>query len=632
MKKMVGLFTVLMALSIMLCMAAFAAAPGRPVVEDGTLKTASHELLRTGVAWYGKCYPDPTGRTEDPLYWQRAKDVGLNGIRVTNWDQRSYRGTFPADGATTPCGTDVDSDGVTQQTGTWSINDNIDHLKTMVANADAAGMYVIITPGDTPGSFSQTYLTDFWTLAADEFKNNTNVVFEITNEPVAWGPGAYTNTHLNNLATIYNIMRSLAPNTPILSLSFSHADEDMRAKSVYFANPARANITWSNNLDVISFHTYGTPNLTHVNNLRNGSPSIPVMNTEWNYPEYNDGAISLAGNKFQGQALEQSGISWENFQAGRADGEFTRYYDFVNDAKLKDYFWILPDSYSTGLLGYKDDLADLTTHVYSASANMQIAAGNPPYFNGDANRATRSDTNPGYIIYKAPGLGKFKAHIYSHNSYNGIKFYISRNGTVWEQIAVTRSASVATSGGWAGAYYTSTNAFPSGTEYLKVELSSTSASYDTQIADMVIANWSTVWEVEDNLNAFSVADTNNNMTFATANPANFGGDGSRAKLTSAGTGYVTYKLDNFSGFYAKVFFKNTNPITSPGTIVFSSSPDGINWTAISATYDSPEATANGWKGSFARNTNSLASGTKYIKVEFTDVDTQLGEIRYWVKY
>jgi hypothetical protein len=647
MKKMISLFTILLGISVIFSLTVFAAAPGRPLIEGATpasttnktLRTSDHDLIRSGVAWYGKCYPSQTASVESLEYWQRAKDVGLNAIRITNWDQRSFAGHYDDESGYNECTYEgKDSKGRDIYHGAWTIAKNLLEVDKMVQHAADTGMYIIITPGDTPGTMSRPYLEAFWGIAADRYKNNTHVIYEITNEPAAWKPSAYDNTVLNNLAAVYRIMRSAAPNTPILSLAFPNSSENMNGKVSTFTTKVNATaptlLVWSNNVDVVSFHTYSTTDMTDINNLR---AVYPVMNTEWGYPG-SGGVLTLAGNKYHGQKLEETGISWMNFQAGRTNGQFTKeYFNFANDAKLKDYFWIKPDTYSTGLLGYKDDLVDLTTKVHSFSPNMQIAAGNPPYFNGDANRATRTDTSTGHIIYKAPGLGKFKAHIYSHNNYNGIKFYISRNGTVWEQLAVTRSASVATSGGWEGATYSSTNALPGGTEYLKVELSSTSTSYDTQIADMVIANWSTVWEVEDNLTAWSVADSySSNMTFATAGPANFNGDSSRATRNDTNPGHIIYKLTDLGGFYANIY-SQTNPIPDPNpSVKFYSSTNGTSWTVIPVTGSAQVATSGGWRQIYYQNSGSLPTGTQYVKVEFTSTasanESVLSNMIMWVKY
>ncbi|MCR8632262.1 glycoside hydrolase family 5 protein [Paenibacillus radicis (ex Xue et al. 2023)] len=607
MKKSIGLIILFLALSAMLSLTASATAPARPIVSDGTLKTSDNKLIRAGVAWYGKCYADPTSRSEDPKYWQRTKDVGLNAIRVTNWDERSFNGTIGAD-----C-TEVEG----EQKGGWAIADNLSHLDIMVQHAKDNGLYLIITPGDTPGTFNKNYLTQFWSVAADRYKDETHVIYEITNEPVKWRPSDYSNANLNDLAAVYQIMRAAAPNTPILNLSFSHADESMNAKVASFTT--KAGIVWANGKDIVSFHTYGTPNLQYIKSLRD---DYPVMNTEWGFPGQG-GVVSLSGNKYQGQALEENGISWMSFQAGRADGEFTRYYDFANDAKLKGYYWI-PGTTTT------DSLNDWTK-VDSYSANMQFANGNPSYFSGDTSRATRTDTNTGYITYKASGIGQFKANIYSHDSFSGIKFYVSHNGTDWEPLPTTHTTPAATTAGWSHSYYSSTDGLPSGTEYLKIELASTTDFFVTQISDVEVTNWAPVWEYEDNLTAWSVVDSkSSNWKFATANPAYFDGDDSRAIRTDTNTGYVTYKQSNLGGFYANIYFQTNDGIQ------FYSSSDGLSWTPVAVTMDTPVATSGGWKGTYFRNTNALASGTQYIKVEFSSTIsnnvTQLANMKIWTSY
>ncbi|MBO9607458.1 MAG: cellulase family glycosylhydrolase [Paenibacillaceae bacterium] len=595
-----------------------------------TLTTPDHDLLRAGVAWYGKCYPNQTAAVQSAEYWRRAKETGLNAIRVTNWDERSFAGHYDDEPGYASC-TGI----YPEQDGAWTIAENLTALDVMVQNAVDAGMYIIITPGDTPGTHSKSYLQSFWggtshDGAAARYADNKNVVFEISNEPVAWTPSDYSATDLQDLAVVYNDMRTDAPNTPILSLSFSHANESMTGKVATFTNKVNAltpnSLDWSAGKDVVSFHTYGTTNMSDIFELQDHVNHYPVMNTEWGYPG-SGGVVTLAGKTYNGETLERSDISWMNFQAGRGDGQFTSaYFDFVNDAKAKGYYWLHGADYTD-----LNDALDDWSLVSDKSLNMQFAAGNPSYFNGDTSRVTRNDTKPGYIVYHAAGIGSFRATIYSHDNFAGIIFYGSRNGADWEPVTAAHTAPAATSNGWESAVYTPSGGLPGGMDYLKIELTSTTANYIAQIGGVELENWSAVREVEDTLTAWGVADSHSaNMTFATAGPSNFHGDASRAVRSDTNPGYMIYRLSDFGGFYAHLYYRYA------GDVQFYSSADGSSWSPVAVVTSNIAATSGGWTEIYYENAGPLPNGAEYVKVEFTSAAaanaTALSNIIFWSQY
>ncbi|WP_127585551.1 cellulase family glycosylhydrolase [Paenibacillus koleovorans] len=573
----------------------------------GTLKV-NGELIRAGVAYYGRSYPDPTALVRSDSYWSRSKNGGLNAIRLTNWDQRSYDNSNPyAEGP-----------------GWWPVEDNVDILEEIVQTAADYDMYVIVTPGDEPGSFSKPYLTEFWTEAAPCLANYPNVIFEVTNEPVAWGADDYTNAKMDNLADIYNIMRAGAPDTPILSLTFNSADQTMENKVNYYKNKITGEDFTTK--DVIAFHSYGTSNTNKIKQLR---AAYPVMNTEWNYLEFHDGATSLDGYKYQGQAFEAIGISSMNFRAGRSDGRFTEYYKYVNDAKYKGYYWVTGTTVT-------DDLDDLSM-TYSSN-NVVLNTSNPT-FPEDSYRYNRgAGAGTGEIVYESPGFGKFKATVYSSNSFAGIKFYVSHNGTDWEQISHKKTTPQGTTGVWEYAHFSSNEPIPSGTKYFKVVFPSTGNAHQNQLGNLELTTWSYIPEVEDNLNAWSVADSHSaNMQFNTANPGNFAGDGSRASRSDTNLGYVVYKLADMGGFWARIFYKDVGGLHVPQGLSFRISTDGTTWSSpIAVTGYQDEATGNGFRSVYMENSNALPAGTEYVKVELDNSSAnnslQLGTMRVFMDY
>ncbi|CAH1217611.1 hypothetical protein PAECIP111891_04602 [Paenibacillus allorhizoplanae] len=155
-------------------------------------------------------------------------------------------------------------------------------------------------------------------------------------------------------------------------------------------------------------------------------------------------------------------------------------------------FWEL-EVYNTGGSGgtppatpLVDPLSDWTK-AYSHSTNMQLDSTSPTYFEGDTSRASRNNTSAGTIVYNKTGLTSFSAKIYEFGAdLTKVKFYSSPNGTTWTLINSTHDALVATQSNWYRTNFTNTGTIPAGTNYLKVELSSTFAPYDTELSEITI--------------------------------------------------------------------------------------------------------------------------------------------------
>ncbi|KAJ3336941.1 hypothetical protein HDU93_001861 [Gonapodya sp. JEL0774] len=100
-------------------------------------------------------------------------------------------------------------------------------VDSIVASTKAANMYVVIVLANSAnnGKFSLQYARDFWSFYAKRYAAETHVLFEIHNEPVQWGPPYSTSTQspgaINMMADCYKIIRSEAPSTPVLLMTYA---------------------------------------------------------------------------------------------------------------------------------------------------------------------------------------------------------------------------------------------------------------------------------------------------------------------------------------------------------------------------------------------------------------------------
>ncbi|MBN2704695.1 MAG: carbohydrate-binding protein [Pontiellaceae bacterium] len=101
-------------------------------------------------------------------------------------------------------------------------------IDSVVKATRELGMYVVITIGNgaNNGNHNREYALDFWRFYAGRYKDETHVIYEIHNEPVAWGP-PYSSANANPTGALqmnvdaYKIIRERAPDTPVLLFSYS---------------------------------------------------------------------------------------------------------------------------------------------------------------------------------------------------------------------------------------------------------------------------------------------------------------------------------------------------------------------------------------------------------------------------
>jgi endoglucanase len=189
------------------------------------------------------------------------------------------------------------------------------------------GLYLIITIGNgaNNGNYNLNYVVDFWNFYAARYANETHVLFEIQNEPVAWGP-PYSSSSATPPGAIdmevaaYNAIRSHAPDTPVLLFSYavfggsggaSAALTDINAfNTAITAGGGSPSAVWSN--AAVGFHGYaGWEGTTEaVTALLNAG--YPCFMTEYGDGDWGTGRGGFA--VMQTSELERLGVSWLGFQ------------------------------------------------------------------------------------------------------------------------------------------------------------------------------------------------------------------------------------------------------------------------------------------------------------------------------
>ncbi|HEX5398490.1 MAG TPA: cellulase family glycosylhydrolase, partial [Verrucomicrobiae bacterium] len=163
----------------------------------------------------------------------------------------------------------------------------------IVAATRTNGMYLIITIGNgaNNGDYNAAYITNFWKFYAPRYANETHVIYEIQNEPVAWGPpysssGATPPGAVDMEVAAYKTIRQYAPNTPVLLFTYAVLGGTGGANSaltdIHAFNQAvfgSQNAVWTN--IAVGFHGYAGADATAtaVSNILNAG--YPCFMTEF---------------------------------------------------------------------------------------------------------------------------------------------------------------------------------------------------------------------------------------------------------------------------------------------------------------------------------------------------------------
>ncbi len=276
----------------------YAAQRGRPVLNAaGTTFVADNGQLLRG--------PFTSSEWGSPAPYQEIanmKNYGFNSVHIYG---ECFDKNYPNPGSTAPGYAASRIDSVVQATR-------------------SLGMYVVLTIGNgaNNGDYNRQYVVDFWDFYAERYADETHVVFEIQNEPVAWGPpysdsGATPPGAVEMEVEVYQTIRSHAPDTPVLIFSYavlggiggaSNALKDIEAFNR--ALGGRTNNIW--NKTAIGFHGYAgwTSTAEAVEALLDAG--YPCFMTE-----FGSGSWGVNGGGFDvhlASELERLQVSWMAFQ------------------------------------------------------------------------------------------------------------------------------------------------------------------------------------------------------------------------------------------------------------------------------------------------------------------------------
>ena len=338
-----------------------------------TVLTGEGELLRGSpvmVFKYRRGQVLEQGSQEDfdyvysKKYWDDLAALGLNSVRLVAFDpwQRSHG--------------DAGSDIAYPYADLWDQKD-IDAMykdfDKVVEMAEARGMYVLINYHDTGGFRDPTgvagedrhfeyarsihYFRRFWVLVAERYGKQTNVFFELANEPVQWHPNDYNSQDIAGLMDGYETIRRYAPDTHVILGSFATPatwidEKSMLAVAEEFKTRG---VTFEN--ESIGFHPYqladpfidetGKQRLDIVSELKRvADAGIALVNTEQNFPTESGltsdpQAPPLFKEHSTGvQSMESMGISWFHWNTAGPE-EFSNLVYLTRDAKAKGYSWLI---------------------------------------------------------------------------------------------------------------------------------------------------------------------------------------------------------------------------------------------------------------------------------------------------
>jgi hypothetical protein len=180
-------------------------------------------------------------------------------------------------------------------------------LDDAVSLAQQTGMYVLVdnhttlpdNTGNNWGCPDWNADVTFWTAIAPRYANKANVIYQIQNEPDWCGHENYTDIAQHE-DSLYQLIRSYAPRTPIFAWSFLNPNWVFGASGGLLGTLALApHIDYSN--ATVDFHDYSGGDTTFISTARGAGD--PVTMSE--YGPCAGGAWNAVLSTMQSQ-----GVSW----------------------------------------------------------------------------------------------------------------------------------------------------------------------------------------------------------------------------------------------------------------------------------------------------------------------------------
>lgn len=303
------------------------------------LRTDNNTPLRAGTAWIWS----QQWQEEPPEYYASMRGKGLNAVRIVLFDTWEHEAGY------------VKTD--------WN---NPTYRQAMLARVERAvnfcsqnGMYAIINSHNKIPLFDTAYNQALWTHVAPYFKNRTNVVFEMSNEPLAGTGigegGVYKDSieRMQDLRNTFEIIRQRAPDTHIMALTpagvsgWGYVDGMVRMTRTFegLGKP----IDWTK--ASVSYHLYHADEslFPQAQNLRNFHSQYPGWPSENNFPKSVTNeqlgisdtwrSVSFGNDTFLNQTCERLGLGWSHWNINRLDQLNRNWPILWSDAVNKGYTW-----------------------------------------------------------------------------------------------------------------------------------------------------------------------------------------------------------------------------------------------------------------------------------------------------
>ena len=302
----------------------------RPRIENNTLVAPDGSRLRGGTFWlYGWISSKTTWALSDAP-WQAIEDNNLNAVRIAC----AYR---------------------PERASNYSLDQYESLLDQLIDRAEEEGITVVIDYHPAPGLYynvsgstgsdtwenNKLHARAFWSRFALRYKERSNVVFELVNEPVFDGPNDYTAELLVDFQELWQLCHNLAPEIPIIILSYCQVGNHASDPNDWPANKASQleGIDWTKT--AVGFHSYWRDSSARIVDLKS---KYPTINTE--FMTYADGREMkvMDGYEHHGTLMETLGISWLQWDIVDRVESLPKLEVVIADLKDKGVYWVDTES------------------------------------------------------------------------------------------------------------------------------------------------------------------------------------------------------------------------------------------------------------------------------------------------
>jgi len=299
----------------------------RPIVANGTIRTAQGDLLRGTSLHISKTYSSRCltwGLDKNNLIKLRDQ-AHLNTIRLNCLDPRAV-----VDGRPTQAFSTIAEEAV--------------YVDSVIANCGAVGLYVLLDYHCMGMVYDMSTwdIRNFWDFYAPRYKDKPYVMYEMMNEPYAAGPPMATGGA--DLATARNVdlyknhVRKWAPNTIVTGMMEPVevvADWGPYLRDIF---GPKAGIDWTAGKDAWAFHVYAGTTAPPI--IATKSSGVPIICSEFSYPEDGWTNGDLEGVHLPAQWCERNNISWMDWKSwNAADQAAMEVTVLIPDAQSKGWVW-----------------------------------------------------------------------------------------------------------------------------------------------------------------------------------------------------------------------------------------------------------------------------------------------------